>query len=78
MRERVRLRVKVKSVLTYEGLKWPSEHGLFTKSGVEWLQSLNIDSISLTLEFSNVWMKKSDFFLRSFVRLLRMMKMLSC
>lgn len=45
MRERVRLRVKVKSVLTYEGLKWPSEHGLFTKSGVEWLHGLNIDSI---------------------------------
>ena len=45
VRERVKLRVKVKSVLTYEGLKWPTEHGLFTKKGVEWLHGLNIDSI---------------------------------
>ena len=33
VRERVKLRVKVKSILTYEGLKWPTEHGLFTKKG---------------------------------------------
>jgi transposase len=45
VRERVKLRVKVKSVLTYEGLKWPSEHGLFTKKGVEWLHELKIDSV---------------------------------
>jgi len=43
VRERVRLRVKTKSVLTYEGLKGPSESGLFTKKGVEWLRGLNID-----------------------------------
>jgi hypothetical protein len=35
VRSRVKLRVKVKSVLTYEGLKWPSDHGLFTQKGVE-------------------------------------------
>jgi len=40
VRERVKLRVKVKNVLTYEGLKWPSEHGLFTKKGVDWLHEL--------------------------------------
>ena len=45
VRERVKLRVKVKSVLTYEGLKWPSDHGLFTKKGVEWLHDLGIGSI---------------------------------
>ncbi|MGA3112061.1 MAG: hypothetical protein ABSE15_08520, partial [Candidatus Bathyarchaeia archaeon] len=45
VRERVKLRVKVKSVLTYEGLKWPSDHGLFTKKGVEWLHELKIDSV---------------------------------
>jgi transposase len=45
VRERVKLRVKVKSVLTYEGLKWPSEHGLFTKKGVGWLHELKIDSV---------------------------------
>jgi len=31
VRERVKLRVKIKSILTYEGIKWPSEYGLFTK-----------------------------------------------
>jgi transposase len=45
VRERVKLRVKVKSVLTYEGLKWPSDHGLFTQKGVEWLHGLNLEPI---------------------------------
>jgi transposase len=34
VRERVRLRVKIKSFLTYQGLKWPEDHGLWTKGGV--------------------------------------------
>jgi len=38
VRERVRLRVKIKSILTYEEIKPPSDHGLFTEKGVEWLQ----------------------------------------
>jgi len=50
VRTRVRLRVKIKSVLTYEGLKWPSDHGLFTKKGVEWLHGLNNDSIRVLPE----------------------------
>ena len=45
VRERVRLRVKIKSVLTYEGVKWPSEHGLFTRKGVEWLHGLNLQPV---------------------------------
>src|SRR3989304_1022625 len=28
VRERVKLRVKIKSYLTYQGLKWPADHGL--------------------------------------------------
>jgi transposase len=40
VRERVRLRTKIKSILTYEGIKPPIEHGLFTKRGVAWLHSL--------------------------------------
>lgn len=40
VRERVKLRVKVKSVLTYEGIKWPTDHGLVTEKGVLWLYSL--------------------------------------
>jgi transposase len=41
VRERVKLRVKAKSVLTYEGL--------FTKKGVEWLHGLNLDSVECYL-----------------------------
>jgi len=49
VRSRVKLRVKIKSVLTYEGLKWPVDHGLFTKNGVEWLHGLNLDSVECYL-----------------------------
>jgi transposase len=45
VRERVKLRVKVKAILTYEGIKWPPDHGLFTGKGVEWLHALNLDSV---------------------------------
>jgi hypothetical protein len=45
VRSRVKLRVKIKSVLTYEGLKWPSDNGLFTRKGVEWLHGLNLQPV---------------------------------
>jgi transposase len=45
VRQRVKLRVKIKSVLTYEGLKWPTDHGLFTSKGLTWLHGLNLDSV---------------------------------
>jgi transposase len=45
VRERVKLRVKVKAILTYEGIKWPSDHGLFTAKGVEWLHGLSLDPV---------------------------------
>jgi len=45
VRERVKLRVKIKSILMYEGLKWPSDYGLFTEKGVEWLHGLNLESV---------------------------------
>jgi transposase len=34
VRERVKLRVKIKSILTYEGIRWPSDSGLFARKGV--------------------------------------------
>jgi len=49
VRERVKLRVKIKSILTYEGLKWPSDHGLFTQKGVGWLHGLDLDSVECYL-----------------------------
>jgi transposase len=45
VRNRVKLRVKIKSVLTYEGLKWPSDSGLFTRKGLEWLRGLNLQPV---------------------------------
>jgi len=45
VRERVKLRTKIRSILTYEGIKPPSEHGLFTEKGVEWLHTLGLKPI---------------------------------
>ena len=45
VRERVKLRVKIKSYLTYQGLKWPEDHGLWTKNGRVWLHGLNLPPI---------------------------------
>jgi len=45
VRERVKLKVKIKSTLTYEGIKPPSDHGLFTEKGVEWLHSLDLEPV---------------------------------
>ena len=45
VRERVRLRVKIKSILTYEGIKPQIDHGLFSERGVEWLHSLSLEPV---------------------------------
>jgi transposase len=45
VRERVKLRVKIKSILTYEGVRWPSDQGLFTRRGVEWLHGLSLEPV---------------------------------
>jgi transposase len=45
VRERVKLRVKIKSILTYEGIRWPSDSGLFTRKGVEWLHGLSLEPV---------------------------------
>jgi len=36
---------KSRVFLTYEGLKWPSDNGLFTRKGVEWLHGLNLQPV---------------------------------
>ena len=45
VRERVRLRAKIKSLLTYEGIEPPSDYGLFTEKGAEWLHSIALEPI---------------------------------
>jgi transposase len=44
-RERVKLRVKIKSYLAFEGIKWPEESGLWSKDGVSWLHNRNLAPI---------------------------------
>ena len=45
VRERVRLRVKIKNFLAYEGIKPSFEYGLFTEKGIAWLHSLSLEPI---------------------------------
>ena len=45
MREWVKLRVKINSILTYEGIKPPADHGLFMQKGVAWLHSLGLEPV---------------------------------
>jgi len=49
VRERTKLMVKIKGFLTYEGMKPPTEHGLFTVKGVEWLRGLGLEPIDCYL-----------------------------
>jgi len=55
VRQRVKLRVKIKSILTYEGVRWPSEGGLFTRRGVEWLHGLSVESIESYLRIMRIF-----------------------
>jgi len=55
VRERVKLRVKIKSILTYEGIKWPSDFGLFTRKGVEWLHGLNVEPVESYLRIMRIF-----------------------
>jgi transposase len=54
VRERVKLRVKIKSFLTYEGIRWPIDHGLWTKKGVDWLDGLNLAPVDSYLRIIRV------------------------
>jgi transposase len=58
LREKIRRRaflvrqhakLKVRSVLTYEGVKPPEGYGLFTKKGVEWLRGLGLEPVDCYL-----------------------------
>jgi transposase len=45
VRMRSKLRVKIRAQLTINGIQPPTEHGLFTSKNLEWLHSLQLDSI---------------------------------
>jgi transposase len=42
---RSKLKVKVRAQLTINGIQPPSDHGLFTGKGLEWLHSLQLDPV---------------------------------
>jgi transposase len=58
VRQRAKLKVKIKIVLTYEGIKPPFDHGLFTLKGVEWLHSLSLESVDSYLRIMNVFSRE--------------------
>ena len=45
---------KIRGVLAYEGLKPPNGYGLFTRKGVEWLHSLNLEPVECYLRILEV------------------------
>lgn len=49
VRERAKLMTKIRGVLAYEGVKPPKGYGLFTRKGVGWLHSLNLEPIECYL-----------------------------
>jgi len=49
VRERAKLKAKIRGVLAYEGLKPPEGLGLFTRKGVDWLRSLGLEPIDCYL-----------------------------
>ena len=54
VRERAKLMTKIRRVLAYERLKPLREYGLFTRKGVEWLHSLNLESVECYLRILEV------------------------
>lgn len=49
VRERSKLKVKVRDYLAYNGIEVKLEEGLFTKKGIEWLRSLHLEPIEMYL-----------------------------
>ena len=43
--QQTKLKIKIRSVLTYEGVKPPVEYGLFTRKGREWLRGLGLGPV---------------------------------
>ena len=49
VRQNTKLKVKIRDVLAYEGVKPPTGHGLFTKKGVDWLRALSMEPVDCYL-----------------------------
>jgi transposase len=49
VRQVSKLKVKIRDIMAYEGVKPPEGYGLFTRKGVEWLSSLNLEPVDCYL-----------------------------
>jgi len=49
VRQRAKLKVKIRDVLAYEGAKPPADYGLYTRKGVEWLRGLGLEPVDCYL-----------------------------
>jgi len=49
VRQTTKLKVKIRGVLAYEGVKPPGEYGLYTRKGVEWLKGLGLEPVNCNL-----------------------------
>jgi transposase len=49
VRQRTKLKVKIRGVLTYEGVRPSEGYGLYTRKGREWLEGLGMESIRCIL-----------------------------
>jgi transposase len=49
VRERSKLRVKIRDYLAYNGIELKLEEGLFTRKGTEWLESLQLEPVDMYL-----------------------------
>jgi len=45
VRQQTKLKVKIRSTLTYKRVKPPKGYGLYTRKGVEWLRSLGLEPV---------------------------------
>jgi len=55
VRQRAKLKVKIQSVLTYEGINPPADHGLFTLKGIDWLRSLSLEPVDSYLRIMSIF-----------------------
>ena len=49
VRQGTKLKVKIRDVLAYEGVKPPTEYGLYTRKGVDWLRGLGLEPMDCYL-----------------------------
>ena len=43
--QQTKFKIKIRSTLTYEGVKLPGKYGLFTRNGREWLRDLGLEPV---------------------------------